>query len=184
MKDSTHSKHGTLGSMFEEHGFSEFKWIRPENIVIGQWVRIKCMFGCGDYGQNASCPPNVPSIAECERFFQEYKEAVIFRFEKRFENPDDRHAWSKQINTELMALERKVFLAGYYKAFLLLIDGCSLCADCPGERHNCKQPKLSRPTPEAMGIDVYATVRNAGYFIQVCADYSQIVNRYAFLLIE
>lgn len=184
MKNSTHSNHAVLGRMFEEQGLSEFKWIHTEDIVIGQWVRMKCMFGCGEYGKNASCPPNVPSIPECERFFSEYKEAVLFRFEKSFDNPEDRHTWAKQVNTELMELERKVFLAGNHKVFLLLMDGCSLCVDCPGERQHCKQPKLSRPTPEAMGIDVYATVRNAGYFIQVCADYSQVVNRYAFLLIE
>ena len=184
MKDTVVSTHTTLGRLFEEQGFSDFKWIPAESIIVGQWVRIKCMFGCGDYGKNASCPPNVPSISECERFFYEYKDAVIFRFEKRFDDPNDRHVWSKQINTELMELERRVFLAGNHKAFLLLIDGCSLCVDCPGERQNCKQPKLARPTPEAMGIDVYATVRGAGYPIQVCADYSQVTNRYAFLLIE
>jgi predicted metal-binding protein len=43
---------------------------------------------------------------------------------------------------------------------------------------------MSRPTPEALGIDVYSTVRKAGYPIQVLFEYSQKMNRYAFLLIE
>jgi hypothetical protein len=35
-----------------------------------------------------------------------------------------------------------------------------------------------------MAIDVYATVRKVGYPIEVLTEYSQAMNRYAFLLIE
>ncbi|HIJ41395.1 MAG TPA: hypothetical protein HPP90_10015 [Deltaproteobacteria bacterium] len=30
-------------------------------------MRMKCTFWCGEYGHNATCPPNTPSVAECER---------------------------------------------------------------------------------------------------------------------
>ena len=55
---------------------------------------------------------------------------------------------------------------------------------CEEKKEDCKEPKLSRPTPEALGIDVYSTVRKAKFPIQVLSDYSQKMNRYAFLLIE
>ncbi|WP_353740150.1 DUF2284 domain-containing protein [Desulfotruncus arcticus] len=45
--------------------------MNPKEIVILHWIRTECMFGCQDYGENASCPPNVPSIDECRAFFQE-----------------------------------------------------------------------------------------------------------------
>jgi hypothetical protein len=35
-----------------------------------------------------------------------------------------------------------------------------------------------------MAIDVYTTVRKAGYPIQVLSDYAQEMNRYAFLLVD
>jgi hypothetical protein len=35
-----------------------------------------------------------------------------------------------------------------------------------------------------MAVDVYETVRKIGYPIDVLYDYSQEMNRYAFLLIE
>jgi len=35
-----------------------------------------------------------------------------------------------------------------------------------------------------MAIDVYATIRKLGYPIQVLSDYSQKMDRYAFLMIE
>ncbi|MFH1102907.1 MAG: DUF2284 domain-containing protein [Pseudomonadota bacterium] len=58
-----------LEQLFARHGVSDFKWIDPKQIIVSQWVRMKCMFGCSEYGHNASCPPNVPSVSECERFF-------------------------------------------------------------------------------------------------------------------
>jgi hypothetical protein len=35
-----------------------------------------------------------------------------------------------------------------------------------------------------MAIDVFATVRKLGFPIEVLSDYSQAMNRYAFLVIE
>ena len=83
-----------LKELFQKYGYQDFKFIDPEKIVVSQWVRMKCMYGCGEYGQNASCPPNVPSVSECERFFREYSIAVVFHFGKKVDQPEDRHAWS------------------------------------------------------------------------------------------
>jgi predicted metal-binding protein len=176
--------HTKLETLFADHGYADFRWIKPGSIVVSQWVRLKCLFGCRNYGRNASCPPNVPSVLECRQFFDEYEAGVIFRFEKKLDQPEDRHAWSKGVNRELLRLERAVFLAGYPKAFLLFMDSCYLCVDCSGARTQCKNPIEARPTPEAMAVDVFSTVRQYGYPIEVLSDYSQEMNRYAFLLIE
>ncbi len=173
-----------LKALFEKHGYTDFKWMNPKDIVVSQWVRMKCAFGCANYGRNATCPPSVPSVSECRQFFDEYSTAVIFHFEKTMDEPEDRHAWSKGVNQELFKLERAVFLTGYEKAFLLSMDSCGLCADCPGVREECKHPRSARPSPESMAMDVFSTVRRYGYPIEVLADYSQVMNRYAFLLIE
>ncbi len=169
---------------FIAHKFNDFRWIDPKTIVTAHWVRMKCIFGCREYGKTASCPPNIPSISECERFFKEYKEAVIFHFEKKVAKPEDRFAWTRKVNLKLLKLEREIFLSGYEKAFLLFMDSCNICKECGGVKEKCKEPRLARPTPEAMGVDVYTTVRNAGYPIQVLSDYTKTMNRYAFLMIE
>jgi predicted metal-binding protein len=178
------NNHAELEALFAQHGYTDFRWIKPEDIVVSQWVRMKCTFGCGEYGRNATCPPNVPSVSECRRFFDEYSAAVIFHFERKVEKPEDRHAWSRGVNQELVKLEKTVFLAGYQKAFLLYMDSCCICAECPGKREECKNPRSARPSPESMAIDVFTTVRQYGYPIGVLSDYSQAMNRYAFLLIE
>ena len=173
-----------LEALFAKHGYTDFKWIKAEDIVVSQWVRMKCMFGCAEYGRNATCPPSVPSVSECRRFFSEYSTAVIFHFEKKVAKPEDRHSWSRGVNLELAKLEREVFIAGYAKAFLLYMDSCCICDDCSGMREECKNPRAARPSPESMAVDVFSTVRQYGYPIEVLSEYSQAMDRYAFLLIE
>jgi predicted metal-binding protein len=173
-----------LESLFKKHNYTDFKWFDPREMIVAQWIRMKCMFGCSEYGKTASCPPNVPSVAECQQFFKEYNTGVIFHFEKTVAKPEDRHAWSKKVNQGLLKLEREVFISGFQKAFLLFMDSCGLCAECSGKRATCKNPMMARPSPDSMAVDVFSTVRKYGYPIEVLADYSTVMNRYAFLLIE
>ncbi len=173
-----------LEKKFRQHGFTDFRWLDPKQIVIAQWARMKCLYGCVEYGKTASCPPNVPSVTECERFFREYRRAVVFRFHKKVAKPEDRFAWTRKTNLKLLKLEREVFVSGHEKAFLLFMDSCNICAECSGKREACKQPKMARPTPEAMAVDVYSTVRKLGYPIEVLSRYDKTMNRYAFLFIE
>jgi predicted metal-binding protein len=173
-----------LERLFREKGFDDFKWIDPGKIVVAQWVRMKCLFGCGDYGRNATCPPNTPSVAECERFIHEYEEAVVFHFAKKVDKPEDRHAWTRSIEDRLLDVEKTVFLSGHQKAFVLALDSCAFCETCTGRRASCKEPNRARPTSDAMAVDVFSTVRSVGYPIEVLSDYTRTMNRYAFLLIK
>ena len=174
----------SLESVFRLHGLTDFKWIQPKAIVVAQWVRMKCRYGCPQYGRIASCPPNTPTVEECRRFFDDYRTAVVFHFQKTAPDSDVRRAWSAKTNIGLSTLERDVFLAGYHKAFVLFMDSCHICAECPPSRADCKEAKLSRPSPEGMAVDVYTTVRQLGYPIKVLTDPSQEMNRYAFLMVE
>jgi len=173
-----------IGALIQKHGYTDFKWIDTKKIVVAHWVRMKCMFGCSEYGKTATCPPNLPSFSECERFFKEYREALVFHFEKKVDKPEDRFSWTRKINLKLLKLEKEIFISGYEKAFLLFLDSCNICEECPGEKTECKEPRLARPTPEAMCVDVYSTVRMIGYPIQVLYEYEQQMNRYAFLLVK
>jgi len=173
-----------LKEIFRRHGYDDYKWIDPKRIVVAQWARMKCMFGCKNFGKCGTCPPNTPSVAECKEFVRGYKTCAVFHFTKRVAKPKDRFAWTRKVNLKLFKLEREVFLSGYYKAFLLFMDSCNFCDSCPGIKQLCKNPKMSRPTPESMAMDVFATVRKIGYPINVLYDYSQEMNRYAFLFVE
>jgi predicted metal-binding protein len=76
-------KRKELEALFLEHGISDFKWIDPKDIIVSQWVRMKCAFGCGEYGRNATCPPNTPSVAECDKFSRSIRRPLFSIFRKR-----------------------------------------------------------------------------------------------------
>jgi predicted metal-binding protein len=173
-----------LKALFSKHGFADYRWLDPGEVVVAEWVRMKCRFGCREYGRNAACPPNTPSVDECARFFREYTRAIVFRFAKTVGRPKDRHSWSRKVNLDLLKLEQDVFMSGFERAFLLAMDSCNICLECSGSRTSCKEPKLARPVPEALAVDVFTTVRKLGYPIGVLSDYDQEMNRYAILLID
>ncbi|HOW84675.1 MAG TPA: DUF2284 domain-containing protein [Candidatus Aminicenantes bacterium] len=173
-----------LAQLFAARGFADVRWIDPADIVTAEWVRMKCVYGCGEYGRNACCPPNAPPVDACARFLREYKRCAVFHFAKTVEKPEDRRAWGRKLNLELVRLEQELFKSGFEKAFLLPFDSCGICLECPGSRADCKEPKLARPSPEALAIDVFATVRRIGCPIEVLSDYDQEMNRYAFLLVD
>jgi len=173
-----------LDEVIQKKGYTDYKWIEPDKIITAQWVRMKCMFGCNSYGRCAACPPNTPSLSECERFFGEYEDALVLHFTGTMDQPEERHNWSAKINAKLVKLEREVFLAGYERAFLLFMDSCCFCKECTGTRETCQEPRMARPSPEAMCVDVYSTVRQFGYGINVRTDYDQQMDRYAFLFVH
>lgn len=173
-----------IESILHQQGYDDFKWLDPQEILVSQWVRLKCEFGCPSFGKEASCPPNNPSVEECRHFFSEYKSALVLHFQKIAPDKAKRKTWSARTNLKLIKLEQEVFLAGYPKAFLLFMDSCELCAECVPARADCKKPKLSRPSPEGMAVDVFSTIQKLGYPIEVLTDPTQAMNRYAFLMVD
>ncbi len=164
-------------------GISDFKWINPKDIIVAQWVRVKCTFGCNDYGLG-TCPPNTPSVDDCDRFFKEYSSGLIIRLTKYADKNSYPADWSQNTTHKLLDIERAIFLKGYQKVFLLNQTCCSICKDCSGNRIDCKDKTRSRPSPEGFAVDVYNTIRNAGMDIHVIAENPSEINRIAILLIE
>jgi predicted metal-binding protein len=166
-----------------QHGFDDYRWIFPKNdIIVSRWVRFHCEFGCNNYGKNGSCPPAVPSVEECRAMIHEYENAVIFHFDRQSESRED----DLGLLMRLYELEREIFLAGYYRVFLLQYSSCLLCNDCPAKdsRSKCINKIKSRPGADAMGIDVYQTAHKAGYPVRVVKNHDESTNRFGFLLID
>ncbi len=174
----------SLEELFRTFDLPEFRWMPAEDIEVAQWVRMKCIFGCEDYGKNIACPPNAPPVADCERFLGEFSDAVVFRFAKSIPDSEKRKVWSRGINSKLLELEREVFLLGYQKAFILLMGGCPLCEECVSCPDDCRHPGSARPTAEGLAVDLFSTVRKVGYPLEVLRDQSEPMNRYAILLVQ
>ena len=72
----------------------------------------------------------------------------------------------KQVKKAVAELERELFMGGYYGAFGMSCGPCNLCEECEMTKP-CAHPRLARPSMEACGIDVFATLRNVGLNIDV-----------------
>jgi predicted metal-binding protein len=172
-----------IESVISKFELSDYKWVDPKDIIVAHWVRMKCLYGCGDYGK-ACCPPNVPPVHECREFFNEYTAALVLHFHFDAEKGNYPKAYSQKLYKNLLDLEREIFLAGYHKAFVFSQSNCSLCKECASIKEDCKNPEKLRPSPEAFAIDVYGTVRNLGYEINVVTQPHKKIDRFAILIIE
>ncbi len=66
-----------IEQLVTEAGFPDFRLVRGLDVVVGQWVRLKCTYACHEYGRQACCPPNVPSVAVSREFFREYDRVAV-----------------------------------------------------------------------------------------------------------
>ena len=60
-----------------ELGARHAKRIPADTIVTAPWVRMKCQYGCGGYGQRLTCPPHSPRPEETERVIAGYRTALL-----------------------------------------------------------------------------------------------------------
>jgi len=160
-----------------EFGASEAKPIRAEDIVISDWVRLKCQYGCDGYGKRLTCPPHSPSPEEFGRVLDDYDWAILMKFEPKA--PE--YEWEGP-HEVAVKLEREAFLSGYHSAFALGSGPCPYCEEC--NLRECVHPRLARPSMEACGFDVYATVRKAGFDLQVVKDRSERPTYFSLLLVQ
>jgi predicted metal-binding protein len=147
------------------------KVISPANVVTGQWVRWKCQFGCGGFGASLVCPPHSPAPDQTRKMLDEFHRAVLFE------------AGSGEPKKIAVALERELFLAGFYKALGLGAGPCFLCQTCAMEE-GCRHSDQARPAMEACGIDVYATARRAGFTIDVVAAQEDPQHYFGLVLVD
>jgi predicted metal-binding protein len=154
-----------------EMGAVAAKTIPARSVFTGEWVRMKCTHGCGGYGTSLRCPPHSPPPETTRRMLDEYEWAILIEGGRR--EP-------KRIAA---ALEREAFLAGYYKAFGMGSGPCRLCDECAFDE-GCRHPYESRPSMEACGIDVYATVNAHGFGLEVVKDRKSRPRFFGLVLIE
>ncbi|QGT99335.1 hypothetical protein SYNTR_0742 [Candidatus Syntrophocurvum alkaliphilum] len=126
----------------------------------------------------------MPPIAECEKFFSEFSNAIILRVESPAHHRNFDFKVFEETDDKVLELEKDLFYAGYYKAMAFSATICYRCGDECAKNTECKNNYKSRPTPEALGVDIFATVKKIGYPIEVLSSYDQNMNRYYLIMIE
>ncbi|MGA3112667.1 MAG: DUF2284 domain-containing protein [Candidatus Bathyarchaeia archaeon] len=153
-------------------GALEAKLIDTRDIIVGDWVRLKCQYGCGAYGKSLTCPPYSPTPQQMRQILNGYSTAILMQV------ADESTATQDMIAN----LERSIFLNGHYRAFGVSAGPCERCEKCGLEK--CVHPKLARPSVEACGIDVYATARQNGFSIEVRKSPKEKPTYFALVLVE
>jgi len=152
-------------------GAKKAKIVSPRRVVTAHWVRWKCCYGCSGYQSNLMCPPYTPLPVETRQMLDQYKRAVLIE------------AGRGQPKKIAVALEKELFLQGFYKAFGLGAGACRYCKECAFEE-GCRNPELARPSMESCGIDVFATARRHGFTISVVHDENDPQHYFGLVLIN
>ena len=182
----------------------DIKSISADKIVVADWVRLKCRYGCRAYGKHLCCPPYAPAPEEMRRVVGEYEIAILARFEAAPGPGDDpkhlhHYLWNSisHLHKTVYELEKKAFLSGYYKALGFYAMPCTMCETCvieeklfkgeeisPLDPLRCRHKDLMRPSMEACGVDVFKTLENAGYSPRVLKSYRESLALFGMVLLE
>jgi predicted metal-binding protein len=151
-KDSKLSNSELCKTVKKKSNVIDARIISPSDVETAAWVRLKCQYGCDGYGLSLVCPPYTPTAQQMRQVLDSYRRAVLIHFTRE-----------ARIKATIVELERDFFLRGAWKVFGLGAGSCSLCKECDLEQQQCRHSDRARPAIEACGIDVFSTVKKAGF---------------------
>jgi predicted metal-binding protein len=168
-----------------ELGAADAVIIPASHVVVQERVWLKCIVPrCGGAGLSAYCPPNTPEPDFMRKAFSQYQWAVVFKrnvepIEDYIPNSEDRnkeiisrllnrgfvHGNTWEILGRLESYAQSIgydlsmgFSAGSCRACLCALAPCAVLQNEP-----CRHPLKSRPSMEAVGIDVFDLAAKVGW---------------------
>jgi predicted metal-binding protein len=171
----------------KDYGLNAIFPFDVEKLVIANWVRLKCMYGCKQYNTSWCCPPVTPDAEKAREIISEYKVALLlvgngkcsdFYLDNQKKRANQVRYWKGTVS-----LERLLFLEGYYKAFSLVSGACALCKKC-AYPENCRFPQEKRPTIESFAIDVIGTLKALGTSSKIARGTRDTFGYYGIILLE
>ena len=194
-----------LRGLAVDAGASDALAIPAENVVVDNVVALRCQYGCAEYGRWLTCPPHSPDPEKTRQVLSEYRRCLLVALdvpsdpqlqmdEEDEANPDEAltstttdvpvfRGMGRKLFKLVAEVERRLFLAGHYRAFGFAAGHCPFCKECNLARP-CRFPSLSRPSMEASGIDVFSTLRNSGWANRVLTDPKESFRIYALVLVD
>lgn len=91
-----------------ELGAEKSKIIDTSSVVVEEWVRWKCLYGCPFHGKDAYHPPCAPDADSTKKVMKEYSKAILMT------GPQ-----GKALTEVAVRLEGEAYHMGYYKAFAM-----------------------------------------------------------------
>jgi predicted metal-binding protein len=162
-------------------GASAAAILSASEVVVDERVRLKCLVPrCLRAGETPNCPPNAPDLDLVRRALACFSWAVLFKCDVgpledyapgRGKTKEEKRrvlSFHRASSEVVYALERQAYGDGYH---LAMGFGGGSCKDylCQGmicqflDSGRCRYPHRSRPSMEAMGIDVLSLTRKVGW---------------------
>lgn len=155
-----------------ELGFEDVIDIKTDSVVVTEFAKNKCAFGCSSANLK-HCDENHIPLEETKRLISSYKRALLLKGA-----PGTGEFQRKVLKAETLAFKK-----GFHKAFAFWAGPCSICNDCDLFKP-CKNTKNRRPSMEGSGIDVFETVRNNHQSLKTLSERGEFVKYFALLLLE
>jgi len=160
-------------------GASRAAVVPVSDIPVDDRVTLKCQIPrCFGYGVGANCPPNTLKPAELRAQLEGYEWSVLVTVDvpppviiRDRDTIVERVAAYQSVFEIVAAVESLAFYDGHYLAFGLSAGSCrhTFCGqakDCSAMQGlKCRFPLKSRPSMEAVGIDVYKMIAQLGWDI-------------------
>ena len=179
-----------LCELAKELGATNVTSFNAVGVVVDERVRLKCIIPpCDDYRLNLMCPPYVMSVQEFREVLSRYEWAILIQIEapitdemtKAIGQASDIATLFKsaqfvinykktfdpirsKLHHIVNRVEAQASMLGYRFATGFKAGPCKLCPECTvkDSQGTCRHPYRSRPSMEAVGIDVFKTAENAG----------------------
>lgn len=153
--------------------------VKAQDIPVDERAALKCQIPlCFGYGTNPNCPPHTLRPSQLKRILTRYDYAVFFTMDVPPEvivrdktTISERVAAYQKVFAIVNELESMAFYNGYYLALGLAAGSCrhTFCGQQDSctvmEGKKCRVSLRSRPSMEAVGIDVYRMVASQGWDI-------------------
>jgi predicted metal-binding protein len=160
-----------------ELGATRAAIISVKEIPVDERIVLKCQIPrCFGYGTSVHCPPHTLKPAELRDLLKEFEWAVFFSLDVPPEvivrdraTIKEREAVYRKIFEIVSEIESMAFYDGHYLAFGFAAGSCrhtfcsqqESCQAMEGKR--CRISLRSRPSMEAVGIDVYKMAAAIGW---------------------
>ncbi len=162
-----------------ELGATKAVIVKAQDIPVDERAALKCQIPlCFGYGTNPNCPPHTLQPRELREILAKYDYAILFAIDVPPEvivrdkvTIKERVAAYQKVFAIVNEVESMAFYDGYYLALGFAAGSCrhtfcgqqASCTVMQGEK--CRISLRSRPSMEAVGIDVYRMVASQGWDI-------------------
>ena len=138
--------------------------------MVENRTALKCAYGCRNYGERLSCPPQILSIEEFRKILSEYSDALVLAEEHDTAGIQDiLETWGKlqkESFRKMFELEQEAFRKGFIYAHLLRPGPCNECEKCSLKK--CVKPERRRFPPEAVGVNLQKVLEKTGIKLEFC----------------